>query len=62
MFRRVITESWHDWAPYAGFAITFIVFMLAFIRTLLMRKDRAEQAARLPLDDGDNPPKNEARR
>mgnify|MGYP003519531558 CR=1 FL=1 len=52
MFRRVITDSWHDWAPYAAFAITFAVFAVAFVRTLLMRKDRADALARLPLDDG----------
>ncbi len=53
MFRRVITESWHDWAPYAAFAITFAVFVIAFVRTLLMRKDRVDEIARLPLDDGE---------
>lgn len=55
MFRRVVTESWHDWAPYAAFALTFGVFLLVLIRTLLMRRDRAERIARLPLDD-DPPP------
>lgn len=53
MFRRVITESWHDWAPYAAFAITSAVFAAAFVRTMLMRKDRVERIARLPLEDGD---------
>jgi hypothetical protein len=52
MFRRVVIDSWHDWAPYAAFAITFTVFVVAFVRTLLMRKDRADALARLPLDDG----------
>jgi hypothetical protein len=51
MFRRVVIDSWHDWAPYAAFAITFTVFVAAFIRTLLMRKDRADALARLPLDE-----------
>ncbi len=51
MFRRVITESWHDWAPYVAFAITLFVFLAAFIRTILMRKDRIDHLARLPLDD-----------
>ena len=55
MFRRVITESWHDWAPYAGFAITFAVFVLAFVRAILMRHERVEQIARLPLDDEPEP-------
>jgi hypothetical protein len=53
MFRRVVTESWHDWAPYAAFGITFLVFLAAFTRTMLMRKDRVEHIARLPLDDGE---------
>ncbi|MCE9518934.1 MAG: hypothetical protein K8R87_05145 [Verrucomicrobia bacterium] len=52
MFRRVVTDSWHDWASYAAFAITFLVFIVAFVRTILMRKDRIDHIARLPLDDG----------
>jgi hypothetical protein len=51
MFRRVVTESWHDWAPYVGFALTFGVFIFAFIRTLLMRRERIDHLAHLPLDD-----------
>ena len=51
MFHRVVTESWHDWAPYAAFGLTFGVFVFAFIRTLLMRRERIDHLARLPLDD-----------
>lgn len=53
MFRRVVIDSWHDWAPYAAFAITFVVFIAVFVRTLLMRKDRVDHIARLPLEDGE---------
>lgn len=52
MFRRVVIESWHDWAPCAAFAITFFVFLAVSIRALLMRKDRVDHISRLPLDDG----------
>lgn len=53
MFRRVVIDSWHDWAPYAAFAITLAVFIVVLVRTLLMRKDRVEHIARLPLEDGE---------
>jgi len=53
MFRRVVIDSWHDWAPYAAFAITFVVFIAVFVRTLLMRKDHVDHIARLPLEDGE---------
>lgn len=53
MFRRVVIDSWHDWAPYAAFAITFVVFTAVFVRTLLMRKDRVDRLARLPLEDSE---------
>jgi hypothetical protein len=51
MFRRVVTESWHDWVPYAAFALTSGVFIFAFIRTMLMRRERIDHLAHLPLDD-----------
>ena len=51
MFRRVVIDSWHDWAPYAAFAITFTVFIVVFVRTILMRKDRIDHISRLPLDE-----------
>lgn len=54
MFRRVITESWHDWAPCVAFALTFTIFTVAFIRALLMRRESVQRIALLPLDD-ENP-------
>lgn len=57
MFRRVITESWHDWAPAAAFAITFGVFVFAFARAILLRQKHIDRLAQLPLEnDPPNPP------
>lgn len=51
MFRRVILEDWHQWVPYVSFGITFSVFLIVLIRALLMRKDKAEHMAHLPLEN-----------
>lgn len=51
MFRRVLYENWHDVVPIVAFVLTFAVFVVAFIRALLMRKDTIDAMALLPLDD-----------
>lgn len=59
MFRRVITDSWHDWAPLVAFVLTFCVFLFAFIRALLLRQKHVEHLAQLPLEnDPPEPPAN----
>jgi hypothetical protein len=52
MYRRVLYENWHSIVPMVAFAVTFTVFTLALIRSLLMRKDKADEMAAKPLDDG----------
>jgi cytochrome c oxidase cbb3-type subunit IV len=54
MFRRVVLEDWHLWVPYISFGITFAVFVIVVLRALLMRRDKADHMARLPLEDHDN--------
>jgi hypothetical protein len=54
MYSRVIYEKWHSIVPMVAFAVTFTVFTFAFIRSLMMRKDKADAMAGKPLDDGDS--------
>lgn len=61
MFRRVVTDTWQDWTPYAAFGITFLIFTAAFIRTLLMRRERVDHLSRLPLDEGEPAAKSDNR-
>lgn len=51
MFRRVLYENWHDLVPVVAFCFTFSVFVIAFIRALLMRKETVMAMSLLPLDD-----------
>jgi hypothetical protein len=59
MYSRVLYESWHSVVPIVAFAVTFTVFTIALLRSLVMRKDKADAMAAKPLDDGKIPePKN----
>jgi hypothetical protein len=51
MFRRIIHEHWHDLVPVIAFILTFAVFIVAFIRALLARKEMVAHMAALPLDE-----------
>lgn len=51
MFRRIIHEHWHDLVPVIAFILTFAVFIVAFIRALLARKEAVAHMAALPLDE-----------
>ena len=55
MFSRVTYEDWHSIVPLVAFAVTFTVFTFAFIRSLVMRQDKADAMAAKPLDDGNAP-------
>lgn len=51
MFKRVIYDNWADWIPYVAFGITALVFFSFVIRAITLRKERADQMSRIPLDD-----------
>lgn len=51
MFKRVIYDNWADWVPYLSFGVTAIVFLAFTIRAITLRKERADQMSRMPLDD-----------
>ncbi len=58
MYSRVLYENWHSIVPVVAFAVTFAVFTFAFVRSIVMRKDKADAMAAKPLDDGDSAPRN----
>lgn len=51
MFKRIIYDSWHDWAPLIAFAFTFAFFLVMVIRGLALKKEQADRLSQLPLDD-----------
>ena len=51
MFKHVIYENWLAWVPCVAFAVTAAVFLSFVIRAAALRRERAEQMSRLPLDD-----------
>lgn len=51
MFKRVIVEEWTTWAPYVGFWVTFIVFLVLSVRAIRMKKDKVDHMANLPLEE-----------
>ncbi len=53
MFERLDFGEWRQIAPVLSFLLTFGVFVVLFVRTLLMRRDRAERLALLPLQSNE---------
>lgn len=51
MYNRVAYESWHDIVPFIAFGVTSLFFLAMSLRGLLLRKDKAQAMARLPLND-----------
>lgn len=45
-------EDWHVWIQVVAFTIIFLAFCYFTMRTLLMKKDREQKLASMPLDDG----------
>lgn len=55
MFKRVIYDNWSLIIALGAFALTATVYGVMVIRAMLMKPERREQMAALPLDD-DTPP------
>lgn len=51
MYKRVLYENWADWVPYLAFGVTAVVFFSFVVRALTLRRERADQMARLPLEE-----------
>ncbi|MFC5455737.1 MULTISPECIES: hypothetical protein [Prosthecobacter] len=50
MYKRIIYENWHLVVPIISFATTVLVFGIMTLRGMLLRKDKAENMSRLPLE------------
>ena len=56
MFKRVIYDNWSLIVPVLAFAFTATIYFVMVIRAMLMRPDRRDQMASLPLEDGPEAP------
>ncbi len=57
MYKRVLYENWAEWVPYLAFGVTALVFLSFVVRALTLRRERADQMARLPLEDESEEPR-----
>lgn len=51
MFHRVTYEQWTTVVPVIAFILTFSTFLAITIKAFLMKKDKRDHLASLPLDD-----------
>ena len=52
MFKRVIYDNWSLIIPVMAFAFTSTIYFVMVTRAMLMKRERGEQMAALPLEDG----------
>lgn len=50
MFKRVILEDWQNLIPVIAFGFAFAVFIVLSLCAILMKREKADHLARLPLD------------
>ena len=58
MFKRLIYEEWHEWVPIAAFLLTALAFLILVGRALIMKREKAERLAGLPLQGDSHPAPN----
>ena len=51
MWKRIVYADWAEVIPYIAFFLTFGVFLVLAVRTILMHRRQAERMANLPLED-----------
>jgi cbb3-type cytochrome oxidase subunit 3 len=51
MFKRIQYEDWQNAISIIAFAIFFVAFIIFVVRAILMKKDKVEHMAHLPLED-----------
>lgn len=56
MFKRVIYDNWSLIVPVVAFAFTSTIYFVMVIRAMLMKPDRRDQMASLPLEDAAEAP------
>ena len=56
---KVQFEGWHTWIQVIAFTIIFLAFCYFTIKTLMMKRDREQKMAAMPLDDENDTPEND---
>ena len=51
MYKRVIYDNWSLIIPVACFAFTIVFYGVMVLRALLLRREKQEEMAALPLND-----------
>jgi len=51
MFKRVLYENWHTIVPILAFTGTALFYGVMVFRGTLIKKEKANHLAHLPLDD-----------
>jgi cbb3-type cytochrome oxidase subunit 3 len=51
MFQRINYEDWQVLFPIIGFAIFFLIFLVAVIWIMRMKKEKVDRMGQMPLDD-----------
>ena len=51
MFKRIIYDDWASLVPLISFWFTFAVFLAITVRALLLKKEKVNHMASLPLED-----------
>jgi hypothetical protein len=55
---KVAFEEWHVWVQTIAFIIIFSAFCVFSIKAFLMKKEREQELASMPLDDPADEKKN----
>lgn len=55
MFQRINYEDWQMLYPIVGFSIFFLIFLVAVIWIMRMKKEKVDRMGRMPLDDSEDP-------
>lgn len=51
MFKRILHDDWTTIVPIIAFIATFLVFVIAIVRSIRMKKSAREHMSSLPLED-----------
>lgn len=51
MFQRINYEDWQVLFPIIGFSIFFLIFLVAVIWIMRMKKEKVDRMGQMPLDD-----------
>ena len=51
MFKRIQYEDWQNAIGIIAFAIFFVAFIFFVVKAILMKKDKVEHMANLPLEE-----------